>query len=91
MRECLHKSVRYAQGLSLTGLLLFGLTACCQPCLKPVLLPNETHPIMREVVTNDVGGLDEPQLINLLENLTLYQGALDKCNTIINNYNMTVR
>lgn len=54
-------------------------------------LPFEPHPNMSaEVMTNDEGGLDEPELTDLLEDLTQYQGALDRCNDIIYKYNRSI-
>lgn len=41
-----------------------------------------------EVMTNDQGGLDKPELDDLLEDLFQYQGALDRCNDIIIKYNI---
>jgi len=44
-----------------------------------------------EVETNEQGGLDEKELTDLLEDLFVYQGALDRCNDIILKYNATVK
>jgi hypothetical protein len=44
-----------------------------------------------EVTTNDAGGLDEGELNDMLEDLTQYQGALDRCNDIIYRFNQTVK
>lgn len=43
-----------------------------------------------EVETNDAGGLDEKEFLDILEDLYHYQGSLDKCNDIIIKYNATV-
>lgn len=42
---------------------------------------------MVEVETNDAGGLDEKETDDMLENLLLYQGALNKCNATIEEFN----
>lgn len=44
----------------------------------------------QEVMTNDEGGLDPKELDDMIEDLYRYQGALDRCNKIINKYNQTV-
>jgi hypothetical protein len=42
---------------------------------------------MYEVSSNEEGGLDEQNTKVMLINLQLYQGALDKCNQSIFEYN----
>lgn len=91
MKMCINRLVQCGQLLVLGTLLLFIMGCPCPPCLQ-VKLPTEPHPTMSaEVETNAVGGLDEQELNDILEDLYQYQGALDKCNDIIIKYNSTIK
>lgn len=91
MQESKIKLAQYGASLFLVILLLFVQVGCCPPCQQRPILPTEPSPIMTaEVETNDAGGLDEKEFLDILEDLYHYQGSLDKCNDIIIKYNATV-
>jgi len=59
-------------------------------CIRPTLA-YEPNPSLIEVETNDEGGLDEEEVKDMLSNLELYQGALDKCNETLLLYNFSIK
>lgn len=84
------KSVPSALRLFLAVLSLSVTAACCPPCLQPVL-PTEPPPALIGVETDESGGLDETNTREMLGNLYIYQGALDRCNSTILLYNATIK
>lgn len=46
---------------------------------------------MVEVESNEDGGLNEDEFQDMLDNLDIYQGALDRCNLTIQKYNDSIK
>jgi len=92
MKGSLRKSVQIILSLCLTVALLSQVVGCasCPPCIRPVLLI-EPDPILVEVETNDEGGLDEAETIQVLDDIDILYGALDRCNIEIKTYNESIK
>lgn len=76
---------------TILALLLLCLCGCPNPvCIRPTLNV-EPNPIMIEVQTDEEGGLDEEETKDMLSNLELFQGALDRCNSTLRLYNLSIK